>query len=52
MQPPTNYLLSMKLTFGRVLETAIHNSAQKLGLQHEILEVGGVDTNIVTPRIQ
>jgi len=42
----------MQLTFGGVLETAIHNSAQKLGLQHEILEVGGVNADIVTPRIQ
>ena len=32
-----------------MLETAINNSTEKLGLQHEILEVGGVDTDIVTP---
>lgn len=32
-----------------MLETAIHNRAQQLGLQHEILEVGSVNTHVVTP---
>lgn len=32
-----------------MLETAIHNSAQKLRLEHEILEVGRVNAYVVTP---
>jgi len=49
---PHRMKLEAHFTFGRVLETTVNHSAQKLRLQHEILEVGSVNTDIVAPRIQ
>jgi hypothetical protein len=46
-----NFLCIGALTFGRVLKTTVHNRAQKLRLEHEVLEVGSVDTYVVSPVI-
>lgn len=37
------------LTFGGVLEAAVYDGSQQLGLEDEVAEVGRVDAHIVAP---
>ena len=51
--PPLTKLkrICVPLTFGRVFKATINDSTGQLRLEHEISEVAGVDTDVMSPII-